>query len=187
MGTQGRLKPLATKWLKIGDPQLTPSLKHPSILRFHRLSGVLFLFCLWTACIFLFIWKSTGKRLPCVFFFVWFFCLGFLFSFHLSFFFIRWDIASSQPPPNQPYFSPQAFIFHFLRGFAFSHLYRKYTERFIFICLCFLNGSDWLVSDTLTCWGDFKQQPLNQPVSSSRDERKEMHVRMKSFLIYVSE
>jgi len=111
----------------------------------------------------------------------------FLFSFHLSFFFIRWDIASSQPPPNQSYFSPQAFIFRFLRGFAFSHLYRKHTERFIFICLCFLNGSDlacqWL-SDVL---GDFKQQPLNQPVSSSRVERKEMHVRMKSFLIYVSE
>lgn len=103
------------------------------------------------------------------------------------FFFIRWDIASSQTPPNQPYFSPQAFIFRFLRGFTFSHLYRKYTERFIFICLCFLNGSDWLVSGTLTCWGDFKQQPLNQPVRSSRVERKEMHVRMKSFLIYLSE
>lgn len=171
----GRLKSLASKRLKTGDPQLTPSLIHPSILCFHRLSGVLFLFCLWMACIFLFIWKSTGK-LPS-----FFFLPGFLFSFHLSFFFIRRDIACaySQPPPNQPYFSPQAFIVRFLRGFAFSHLYRKHTERFIFICLCFLNGSDWLVSGTLTCWGDFKQQPLNQPVNSSRAERKEMHVCMK--------
>lgn len=168
--------------MKIGDPQLTHSLKHPCI-GFHRLCGVLFLFCLWMACIFLFIWKSAGKRLL-------FFVPGFLFSFHLSFFifllliFFKSGGISLVPTvnPHQPYFSPQAFIFRSLRGFALSHLYRKHTERFIFICLYFLNGSDWLVSGAVTCCGDFKQQPLNQLT-----ERKEIHVRMKSFLIYVSE